>query len=441
MKVVLLDGSGEGRSEGAAVRAAEAAEARGAAVRSFRPGALTLAPCQGEFDCWTATPGVCRTDDEARDIARAIHDADLVVYLSPLTFGGYTSGLKKAMDRTIGLVQPFFESGSGLTHHAPRYATYPATLYLGLEEGPPQEEARDTFLELARGNARNICSPWTAAEVVPLLDPAWPGRVAAAVERALAREGGGPPAPPRAPEAALAEACAADGPLAAAPRTATLLVGSARPRGESSSESLGRVLLAGLETAGVATRVVHAVRFLKDGAVARSALDEVVGSELLVVSSPLYVDTLPYLVTRALEAAAARLAQAPAAVRAVAGILNCGFPEAAHNRTGVRVLRAFTRQAGLTWAGALAMGAGEALHGRPVAEAGALVRNQARALRLAGARLALGEAVPAEASALMALPLVPTFLFRWLGHAGWALQARAHGVGLRQLKARPYDEG
>jgi len=439
MRVVILDGSPGGRGDGVAERLALASRAAGAEVSRFRPGALALAPCQGDFDCWVTTPGVCRADDEGRDIARAVHDADVVVYLTPLTFGGYAWGLKRAVDRLIGLVEPFFQRREGLTHHSRRYQAYPAMLFVGWEERPGPE-AREVFAELTRGNALNLCAPWTRTLVVSLDDVGWPAVVEAALRQALAREGREPGPARDAPGVALAAACAADATaLVEVPRSVTLLVGSARPRGESTSESLGRALLQGLERAGVATRVVHAVRFLKEGSAAEAAVEEVVGSDLRVVSSPLYVDTLPALATRALEAASARLTAGRAPLRSVVGLLNCGFPEAVHNRTAMRVVRAFARQSGLAWAGGLAMGAGEAVHGRPLAQVGGLVRHQVQALALAGEHLARGQCIPPEASAGMARALVPAFLYRWLGTLGWAKQGRAHGVSWGGLQARPLD--
>jgi multimeric flavodoxin WrbA len=84
-------------------------------VRRFDLEALTVAPCQGDFDCWVKTPGVCRVHDEARSIAQAMHDADLVLAVTPITFGGYLSDLKKVLDRMICLIEPFVEKREGLT--------------------------------------------------------------------------------------------------------------------------------------------------------------------------------------------------------------------------------------------------------------------------------------------------------------------------------------
>lgn len=58
----------------------------------------------GCFGCWVQTPGVCVIDDAGRDVARAVIQSDLAVFLIPVTFGGYSSELKKAVDRLICLL-------------------------------------------------------------------------------------------------------------------------------------------------------------------------------------------------------------------------------------------------------------------------------------------------------------------------------------------------
>ena len=110
MKALILDGSLRGDDATVAVgdllvrtlREADCAAER----RSLRD--LDVAPCRACLDSWTLTPGVCTTDDAARGVARDMVGADLLVLLTPVTFGGYSSALKKVLDRSIGNISPFF---------------------------------------------------------------------------------------------------------------------------------------------------------------------------------------------------------------------------------------------------------------------------------------------------------------------------------------------
>src|ERR1700694_3694131 len=100
-----------------------------------------IAYCKGCFDCWVKTPGVCATKDEAGAITRLLARRALGGLLSPITFGGYSSELKKALDRSIGIVSPFFTRLHGEVHHKPRYARYTALLAIGVSEDRDLEEA------------------------------------------------------------------------------------------------------------------------------------------------------------------------------------------------------------------------------------------------------------------------------------------------------------
>jgi len=97
-------------------------------------------------------------------ITRSYIQSDLVILLTPLTLGGYASPLKRAVDRLLGLISPFFTTIEGETHHRPRYAKYPALLGVGLmdpawEGHPTAGEESAIFRELLRRNALNFHAP------------------------------------------------------------------------------------------------------------------------------------------------------------------------------------------------------------------------------------------------------------------------------------------
>src|SRR3990167_8501305 len=68
-------------------------------VRSFYLAGYDIGHCMGEFDCFVKTPDRCRIHDEGQEIERAEHDAELVVLVTPLHYGGYAAPLKKAVYR------------------------------------------------------------------------------------------------------------------------------------------------------------------------------------------------------------------------------------------------------------------------------------------------------------------------------------------------------
>lgn len=219
---------------------------------------------------------------------------------------------------------------------------------------------------------------------------------------------------------------------------AILLVGSARPRAESASGSLGRYLLARLEERGIETRTFFASH-VRHPVRADRLVDAIDGADLFVLSSPLYVDSLPYLVTLTLERIAAHRGAMwkPNPVRFLA-IVNCGFPEPRHTRTALDIARAFAQRARLAWAGGLGVGGGELIGGRPLEATGRPARRVARSLDLAAEALVEGRAVPEAAMDLLAKPLVPPALYTFVGGLRWRRDALRSGA-YRRLGARPYE--
>lgn len=198
-RALVLDGA---RADGAdvdavAARVADEVERLGLHAQRVTLRDVPVAPCLGCFECWTRTPGVCRTKDAGRDLARAFVRSQLVAFVTPVTFGGYSSELKKVVDRIVCVALPFFTRAGGVVHHPPRYARNPALLVVGVlrEPAPAQERI---FHELARRNAVNLQAPAFASHVLvgpaaagPALDAELRGAIASVLPRGRPRAGPG----------------------------------------------------------------------------------------------------------------------------------------------------------------------------------------------------------------------------------------------------------
>jgi multimeric flavodoxin WrbA len=130
----------------------------GHAVQSFALKDMQIAYCQGCFGCWVKSPGLCVIDDSGRDIASAVVNCDVTIWLSPIRFGCFNSTLKKAIDRLVCLISPFFMKQNGLLRKKPRYASYPILVCLGsLPE--PDKECEEIFALLVERNALSLHAP------------------------------------------------------------------------------------------------------------------------------------------------------------------------------------------------------------------------------------------------------------------------------------------
>lgn len=169
MKAAILDGSrsGEPLSVTRQIIVDELTRL-GWQVESFPLCEMKIRHCVGCFGCWAQTPGECLFTDAAREVTAAIIRSDLVVYLTPVTFGGYSSELKKVLDRSICLISPFFTKIQGEVHHKPRYDRYPRLLGVGVSARRGRDEESERIFEtLVSRNALNMHAPAHAAGVVP----------------------------------------------------------------------------------------------------------------------------------------------------------------------------------------------------------------------------------------------------------------------------------
>ena len=154
MKALVLDGGH--REDSLLFTVKEAAQnvlsVKNYAVESVILRDLNLSPCKGCFDCWMKTPGICGITDAGRDIAEKAIKSNLLVMVTPVTFGGYSSELKKVRDRMIPLILPHFTKVYGETHHKPRYHNFPDLVGIGmLPDG--DRESEEIFKTLVRRNA------------------------------------------------------------------------------------------------------------------------------------------------------------------------------------------------------------------------------------------------------------------------------------------------
>ncbi|MCF2136649.1 MAG: NAD(P)H-dependent oxidoreductase [Candidatus Thorarchaeota archaeon] len=125
-----------------------------------------IADCTGCFQCWTKTPGSCIIkNDEANEITCKLVRSDLAIYLTPVVYGGYSYLLKRVLDRSIGMVLPFFQKVHGEIHHKRRYEKYPRMAMIGILP-EPDPVAADLFIQLSRRNAINSWAPAQDAVVI-----------------------------------------------------------------------------------------------------------------------------------------------------------------------------------------------------------------------------------------------------------------------------------
>ena len=220
------------------------------------------------------------------------------------------------------------------------------------------------------------------------------------------------------------------------PHRVALIAGSLK-RERSSSAMLGEYLCEHLRANGMATETFWLADVADGAARWDDCLRTVRRAHLVVLAFPVYADSLPAIVIEACE----RIAADPGALERLAVVICAGNPEARHCAIAEAQCHRFCEACGASWCGALAMGEGDTIAGRPLGSLGWLQRRTRRALRFAAVALAEGGKVPEHARALMATPVLPVRLYPWYAWIGQRRMAWRRG-GLRDLHAQPLtDDG
>lgn len=113
----------------------------------FNVSRENIKSCSGCVGCWIKPPGECVKNDLLNKINYTLINSDLVIFISAIIFGQYSSSMKNVMDRFIPNVLPFYVKKNGMTVHPERYNKYPFQILIGYGDGLTDEE-EDTFITL-----------------------------------------------------------------------------------------------------------------------------------------------------------------------------------------------------------------------------------------------------------------------------------------------------
>ena len=209
-----------------------------------------------------------------------------------------------------------------------------------------------------------------------------------------------------------------------------LLVGSPKGLEAGSSVRLGRAITDPLEKAGWQCDAFHLHTAVRAEVVMSELTASIETASVVVLSTPLYVDSLPAPVIHALHEIAARRAESgDGNVPRFLSIVNCGFVEPWQNEGAQRMLQLFCSQARFESVGSLSLGS-----------TGTMTKKVRQAFDLVAEALHENIRIPDSVYELTKDRVIPQFLYILGGNMMWKRQAKANGLNRVQLKARPYDD-
>ncbi len=126
MKVLSLNSSprkgGQSKTELMLNHLVEGMQEAGAGVEVVNLREKKIKNCTGCFTCWTKTPGTCiHKDDMTAELFPRWLESDLVVYATPLYHYTLNAEMKAFLERTLPVLEPFFEQRGSRTVHPLRH--------------------------------------------------------------------------------------------------------------------------------------------------------------------------------------------------------------------------------------------------------------------------------------------------------------------------------
>ena len=146
----------------------EGAKEAGAEIDLVYVHDLKIKPCLGCFACWVKTPGVCVQQDDMKNLLVKRRNADALVLATPVYVDGMTSTLKAVLDRSIPLVQPFFEIRDDHCRHPPLHKRDPVKVALVSVSGFTELDNFDPLEAHIQAVCKNLNGEYAGAVLRPL---------------------------------------------------------------------------------------------------------------------------------------------------------------------------------------------------------------------------------------------------------------------------------
>ncbi|MFW6238824.1 MAG: NAD(P)H-dependent oxidoreductase [Halanaerobiales bacterium] len=161
--------------------------------------------------------------------------------------------------------------------------------------------------------------------------------------------------------------------------------------------------------------------------------------DLLLISSPVYVHSLPYPLTFLMEQLADKTEQEFWTGKQMLAVIHNGYPEDIQRKASFQICENFAREMGMEWLGAIGFGGSPLIEGRPLEETGGFFKWMRRALDEVGDSIVSGERISAQAREYEEkhFPSLPRWILKILFNLRVKFMARRKGV---DLTARPYEE-
>lgn len=215
-----------------------------------------------------------------------------------------------------------------------------------------------------------------------------------------------------------------------------LLNGSPKGRGGSSG-SFGDYILSKITQESITKETFHVGKSIRKDEKWNNLAQSVKDADTIILTFPLYWDSLPSHLIKGLE----RLYDdrtKPEKPQNFYTIVNNGFPEPWHNEIAIEICKCFAKKMNYKWQGALNIGGGASVGGRPLEQTGSMTFKLRETLDIAAEAIEQSKPIPSEVKDRLSKPLYPPWINLVFGGMSWRHLARKKGAKT-PIRSKPYD--
>jgi hypothetical protein len=216
-----------------------------------------------------------------------------------------------------------------------------------------------------------------------------------------------------------------------------LLNGSPKGRGGTSG-SFGDYILSKIPQEGISKETFHVGKSVRKEEKWNLLVQSVKDADTIILTFPLYWDSLPSHLIKGLEKLHIQKEELGKAQNFYT-IVNNGFPEPWHNEIAIEICKCFAKKMNYKWQGALNIGGGAAVGGRPLDQTGGMTYKLRETLDMAAKVIDQGKPIPSEVKDRLSKPLYPPWINLVFGGMGWRRQAKKKGAKT-SLRSKPYEK-
>jgi multimeric flavodoxin WrbA len=134
---------------------------------------LNIKPCQGDFNCWTRTLGVCHIDDDMQMLYPKMRDTDILVFATPV-YLPLPGEMQNVLNRMVSLIDPVVKTRKGRTRARFFKDVKIKTIVLVSSSGWWEKENCGTVVRIIRELAEDASVKFAGALLRPHID--WLGK-------------------------------------------------------------------------------------------------------------------------------------------------------------------------------------------------------------------------------------------------------------------------